>query len=379
MAVDGFLAAPRLLRRPGRHGIGHATPPPNGIFPADGAGTLGSPLPFIRLPARTVGGEGPPGRIGTHRVALDCDPEGGWELEGLSGFSRTPGDPGEWNTEWENQVSLQRTLGAGDGLPGTVAPQSGDGPACPGPRSSASATPESILAGSTSEEGCRARVRSGSTETRGWLMPEWAELLGSLPAGPRTARRSRSPARSPRDISVKADLPRAKSVITQDPRRRRSPLLALRGRAAGDEDLPDAADVGRADLEHRHPSELRGLDQGEVALVLDEVADVAQERDGVNGVERAVDPPRFLRHPVHRKMEAVVIGSGRAAIAWPCSRTAAPVPKLALGEPAFAEKVAQRNFDPWRAARRVDIGKRQVPSVGGKTATRRGRSAGTRA
>jgi hypothetical protein len=57
------------------------------------------------------------------------DLEGGWELEGSTGVARMPGDGGKWNTSWENQVSLNRSLTtaltaylelqleSGDGLP----------------------------------------------------------------------------------------------------------------------------------------------------------------------------------------------------------------------------------------------------------------------
>jgi hypothetical protein len=131
VTLDSFLSAnPPQGSAPGSDdGFGYTTLLIKWNFLRGAAGDFGVALaPFVRLPLdRAIAGasRSESGLI----VPFDIDLEGGWELEGSTSVARAPEGTDEWSTQWENQMSLQRTLTAmlaayveldlesGDGLP----------------------------------------------------------------------------------------------------------------------------------------------------------------------------------------------------------------------------------------------------------------------
>ena len=132
LTVDSFLSA-------GTPGGGSGAPGSNGAFGyttllvkwnflKNSQGDIGVALvPFARFPLARTGGETSrpeSGLITPFHVDLD----GGWELEGSTEVIRDPAGVSHWNTQWENQAGVERTLTVALTVYLGLELDSGDGP-----------------------------------------------------------------------------------------------------------------------------------------------------------------------------------------------------------------------------------------------------------
>jgi hypothetical protein len=110
VSVDSFLSESSLQGARPESGFGYTTVAAKWNFLRDAEGDYGIGVaPFVRFPINgSIGGTSRPetGFV----VPFDIDLEGGWELQGSTGVARSPGDEGDWSTQWENQVSIERSL-----------------------------------------------------------------------------------------------------------------------------------------------------------------------------------------------------------------------------------------------------------------------------
>jgi hypothetical protein len=111
VTVDSFLhtTAPRGTTS-AANGFGYATLLAKWNFLKAEGGDFGVALaPFVRLPLKQQIGRTSRAASGLS-VPFDFDLDGGWELEGSSSVTRGPEGIEKSDIQWENQVSLQRTL-----------------------------------------------------------------------------------------------------------------------------------------------------------------------------------------------------------------------------------------------------------------------------
>jgi len=91
-------------------GVSYATVLAKWNFLRSATGDLGIAVaPFIRLPLDRGIGRSSRSESGL-LVPFDFDLEGGWEVQGSTGVAREPTGARSWNTQVENQASLERTV-----------------------------------------------------------------------------------------------------------------------------------------------------------------------------------------------------------------------------------------------------------------------------
>jgi hypothetical protein len=110
ISVDSFLAENSLQGSRPESGLGDTTLGAKWNILKDAEGDYGIGLaPLVRLPLnQSIGGTARP-ELGII-VPFEFDLEGGWDLQGSTGIARSPDGPSDWSTQWENQVSIERTL-----------------------------------------------------------------------------------------------------------------------------------------------------------------------------------------------------------------------------------------------------------------------------
>ena len=110
ISVDSFLAENSLQGSRPESGLGYARVAAKWNLLRDAGGDFGVGLaPFVRLPLdKSIGGTARPaeGII----APFDFDLGSSWEMQGSTGISRSTESSGDWSTQWENQVSIERTL-----------------------------------------------------------------------------------------------------------------------------------------------------------------------------------------------------------------------------------------------------------------------------
>jgi hypothetical protein len=129
VSIDSILGEGSLKGSRPESGLGDTTVAAkwDAILGAEGDYGVGL-APFVRLPLnRSIGGTSRPafGLI----APFDFDLEGGWGLQGSTGVTRSTDGPSDWTSQWENQVSIERTLAHGQVAYLELQVELGEGPA----------------------------------------------------------------------------------------------------------------------------------------------------------------------------------------------------------------------------------------------------------